>query len=33
MMAFENGLFATTVEETSLHGVAADNLGIFFYAA
>jgi hypothetical protein len=33
IMAFENGLFATTVEETSLHGVAADNLGNFFYAA
>ena len=32
MMAFENGLFATTVEETSLDGVAADNLANFFYA-
>ena len=28
----QNGLCATTVPETSLDGVAADNLGDFFYA-
>jgi hypothetical protein len=32
MMALQNGLFATTVGETSLDGVAADNMGNFFYA-
>jgi hypothetical protein len=32
IMAFESRLFATTVQETSLDGVAADNLGNFFYA-
>jgi hypothetical protein len=30
-MALQNGLFATTVGETSLDGVAVDNLGDFFY--
>jgi sugar lactone lactonase YvrE len=32
LMALQNGLFATTVQETSLDGVAADNMGNFFYA-
>ena len=31
-MSFQNGLFATTVQETSLDGVAADNMGNFFFA-